>query len=290
MFKGVKNIVYHIVIVVLSAAAALSLPYTVRFIAQKYLSYWSLIEDEKIFLISVEIAVAAILISFFNYLGRSWKDRKLSGMAKKAGLVLVAHTKSLFARRKAKKLKEKQGFSRDVMLIGSTGFGTFVNSEGDLHNVIKNCREAKIMLLNPFGEGVSIRSKSIPSPDVTPESFKEQILKSIDFLKSLKALQKSIKLKLYEETPILKLAVLGDYISMQFYHTGLNIKEMPEYIFKHSQDNSSLYSTFYQLFLSKWRDTNIPEYDFDSGELIYRDIYGNEIKREKFGGMTYTAA
>ncbi|MCL5809019.1 MAG: hypothetical protein M1418_10885 [Deltaproteobacteria bacterium] len=82
-----------------------------------------------------------------------------------------------------------------------------------------------------------------------------------------------------------KLTVLGDYIFMKYYHTGLNVREMPEYIFRHSANQSSLFHPLYQYFLSKWRDPNIPEYDFNSDELIYRDNSGNEINREKFNRM-----
>jgi hypothetical protein len=291
MFKSIKNVIYHIFILILSAAIALSLPYTGKFIADNYLTYWSLIEREKVFLISVEIAVAVLLIMLINYLVRSWKDRKFSKMAlDDMGLVLAAHTESLRVRKRIKKIKERQGTARDVLLIGSTGHNTFVNPEGDLHHVIQNCREAKIMLLNPFGDGACVRAKSIPDPDITPEHFREQIIKSVDFLKSLKALQKNIRLKLYEETPLLKLTVLGDYVFMKYYHSGLNVKEMPEYIFKHSPNQSNLFHPLYQFFLLKWRDPNIPEYDFDSGELIYRDNSGNEVKREKLDEMSINAA
>jgi len=175
MFKSIKNVIYHIFILILSAAIALSLPYTGKFIADNYLTYWSLIEREKVFLISVEIAVAVLLIMLINYLVRSWKDRKFSKMAlDDMGLVLAAHTESLRVRKRIKKIKERQGTARDVLLIGSTGHNTFVNPEGDLHHVIQNCREAKIMLLNPFGDGACVRAKSIPDPDITPEHFRSR--------------------------------------------------------------------------------------------------------------------
>ena len=291
MFESIKNVIYHILILALSAVIALSLPYTGKFIADNYLAYWTLIESKKIFLIFVEIAVAVLLIMIFNYLMRSWKDRKFSKMAlNDMGLVLAAHTKNLRIRKRLKKFKERHGIAKDVLLIGSTGCNTFVNSEGDLHHVLQNCREAKIMLLNPFGEGACVRSKSIPDPDVTFEHFREQIMKSIDFLRGLKALQKNIRLRLYEETPLFKLAVLGDYVFMKHYHAGLNIQEMPEYIFRHSPNHSNLFHPLYQVFLAKWRDSNIPEYDFDSDELVYRDTSGNEVKRDKLGEMTFNAA
>lgn len=283
--KGSAHMLYHIVIVVLSAAIALSLPFMIRFVTRNFLLYWSIVTNEKIFLISIEVMTAILLILFFNYIGRNWKERKLSKMARGAGLVFVTPTKGIFGRRRVKKLKEKHGYARDIMIIGSTGFRTFVNPEGDLHNAIHNGREAKIMLLDPFGEGAIARAKSIQTLDITPESFREQIIQSVDYLKRLKALQKNIKLKLYPDVPLLKLAILGDYISVQHYHTGLDVRNMPEYIFHHGQNPGSLYTYFYQYFLTRWHDPNIPEYELDSDELIYRDNSGNEVRREKFNGI-----
>lgn len=284
MFKSIKNVIYHILILILSAAVALSLPYTGKFIADNYLVYWALIEREKLFLISVEVAVAVLLIMLFSYLVRSWNDRKFSQMAlNDMGLVYVAHRENHRIRKRLKKFKEQEGTARDLLLIGSTGWTTFVKPEGDLHRVVQDCREAKIMLLNPCGEGAFIRAKSIPDPDVTPEHFREQIENSLEFLKSLKSLQKNIKLKLYEEAPLLKLAVLGDYVFMKHYHSGLNVREMPECVFRHSSNHCNLFHPLYQFFLSKWRDPRIPEYDFDTEELIYRDSSRNEINRKKLG-------
>lgn len=281
MLNSFKNIVHHIVILVLSAAAALSLPYVGRFIAQHYQAYWALLQGRKVFLIGVEMVVAVLLIIIFSYLRRSWEDRRVSRMAAKIGLVLATYARSPHSRRKLKKMKENYGLSKNVMVICSTGFTTFTSPDAELHNVIKNCREAKIMLLNPFSDGTYLRARSIPDAGVTAEKFKQQVLASIEFLKQLQEVQQNVRLKIYNDPSLLKLAIIGDYISMKFYRAGLGTEEMPEYIFAHSQNKGSLYSIFYQLFLSKWRDSAIPEYDFDAGELLYRDGSGNEIRREK---------
>jgi hypothetical protein len=280
--KGSTGMFYHIVVVGLSAALALSLPMTVRFIAKKFLVYWSLIGNDKIFLISVEMTLTIFFIFLSTSIRKSWKDRKLSNMARTAGMVFVTPAKGFFAQRRIRKLKESQGMARDVMVISSTGFRTFVDPKGELHQVIQNCREAKIMLLNPNSEGAIVRAKGIPDPDVTPESFGEQIRKSIDFLKVLKAAQKNVKLKLYPDPPFLKMTVLGDYIWMQHYQPGLDVQMMPKYVFKHDPNIGSLYFPFYQYFLGRWNNPDIPEYDLETDELIYRDSSGNEVGREKF--------
>ena len=231
-----------------------------------------------------------LLILLSSTIRKGWKDRKLSNMARTAGIVFVTPGRGFFAKRRIRKLKERHGLARDVMVISSTGFRTFVDPKGELHQVIQNCREAKIMLLNPSSSGAIVRAKGIPDPDVTPESFGEQIRKSIDFLKLLKDAQRNVRLKLYPDPPFLKMTILGDFIWLQHYQPGLDGQRMPRYVFKHDPNIGSLYFPFYQYFLGRWNNPEIPEYDLETDELIYRDGTGNEVKREKFYEMKTNAA
>ena len=272
---------YHTVMVGLSAGLALALPLAVRFFWKEFSIYRSLIGNDKIFLISVEMILGVLFIFISTYIRRSWEDRKLSNMARAAGMVLVTPAKGFFAKKRIRKLKERQGIARDVMVISSTGFRTFVDPGGELHQVIQNCREARIMLLNPNSKGAIVRAKGIPHSDVTPESFGEQITKSINFLKALKAAQKNVKLKLYPDPPFLKMTILGDFIWVQHYQAGIDVQMMPKYVFKHDPNIGSLYFPFYQYFLGRWSNPDIPEFDLESNELIYRDKAGNEVRREK---------
>jgi hypothetical protein len=283
LLKGVSHVAYHIAVVLLSAAVALSLPFTVRFIAEKFLDYWALIENEKFFLISIEIVSAVMLILLFNALVRGTKNKKLLKTTEEAGLYSMGRAGRRIDRTRLKGLKEKNGFARNVMLIGSTGYTTFVESSGDLHRVLQKCREAKIILLDPSGEGASSRSRSIQCPHINDENFGQQIIRSITFLKELKAKQKDVRLKLYRDVPFLKLAILGDYIFLRHYHPGVDVQLMPEYVFRHRRTPGCLYNPFYQYFLDRWHDTDIPEYDLETDELIYRDKSGNEVRREAFG-------
>ena len=68
--KGSAHLFYHIVIIALSAGIVLSLHLWVALIARYFLIGWSYIADEKIFLVSIEIVLAVLLILLFNYLGR----------------------------------------------------------------------------------------------------------------------------------------------------------------------------------------------------------------------------
>jgi hypothetical protein len=281
MVRTILHISYHIFVVLLSAAIALSLPFIISSLAKNLLASWAFIENEKIFLAFLEICTAAVLIILFNHLRRGWEAGKLSRVATSAGLVLATPFKGSLARKQIKKLKADQGYERDIMVIGSTGLRTFAEPEGELHHVVRNCREAKIMLLDPHGEGAIARAKSIPDPEITPEVIQDQVAKSIDFLKGLKTAQKNIRLKLYSDIPLLKLAILGDYAFLRHYHAGLNVRNMPEYTFKSDSTYGGLFLPLHRYFLSRWNDPDIPEYDLDTDEFVFRDKTGRELRREK---------
>jgi hypothetical protein len=273
---------YHIAVILLSAGIAISLPRLIGIATREFLVFWSVIENEKIFLVSIEIAVAVLLVLLINHAARSWKDRTFSRMARTAGLALVAGSRAFFGRKRIRELKERHATGRDVLLIGSTGYRTFVQPDGDLHRALQHCREARIMLLDPLSEGAAARAKSIPDPEISPERFREQILRSIGFLKQLKAGQKNVRLKLYQDAPLFKLTILGDYVCLRHYHAGLHVDDLPEYVFRHDHDPGSLYNPFYQYFLERWRDPSVPEYELETDELVYRDRNGNEVHRRKF--------
>ena len=69
---------------------------------------------------------------------------------------------------------------------------------------------------------------------------------------------------------------------MQHYHASLDVQAMPEYVFKHNQDNHSLYTFFYQYFTERWESPEMPEYDLETDELVYQGGGSSEVKREKF--------
>lgn len=285
MNKNLIHISEHIIVLLLSAAIALSIPHMFNALAKNLLSFWAFIENEKMFLVSLEICTAVVLIILFNYMRQGWEARKLSRLATSAGLVPESSLRGLLGRKPTK----GKGVAGDIMIIGSTGLRTFAAPEGELHHAVRNCRKAKIMLLNPLGEGAIARAKSIPDPEITPEVIREQIMESINFLKELRAGQKNIRLKLYPDMPLLKLAILGDHAFLRHYHAGLNVRKMPEYVFSSDSIHGGLYLPLYRYFLSRWDDPDIPEYDLDTDEFVLRDKAGQEIRREQveWSGRSY---
>jgi len=282
LLKGSRHVAYHIAVIAFSAAFALSLPYTAGLVAEKFLALWSFVGDDNVFVLSSEIGSAILLILFVNHARRNWRDRKISRMAATSGLVLATPATGFISRRKIRKMKERQGFARDIKLIASTGFRTFVDPEGPMNQVLQNCREAKIMLLRPDSPGAEARAKSMLDADVALHRFTEQIRASIDFLRDLKSKQHDVRLKLYNDVPFIRLIILGDYLWIQNYHRGMDSQQMARYVFKYNQDPNGLFIPFHQYFVSRWDDGSIPEYDLDTDELVWQDSAGNETSREKF--------
>ena len=149
--------------------------------------------------------------------------------------------------------------------------------------VLMTCMGAHILLVNPYGQEATTRIDAILHPHFTLEKFRKEVRESIALLKRLKATGKAVKLKLYSDPPLVKLTILGDYFWLKHYHTDLDVQTMPEYMFQHNRNDHGLYNLFYQYFMQRWGNPEIPEYDFDTDELVYRGHNGTEVMRERLG-------
>ncbi len=270
---------YHIAIVALSGGIALLLPAGAR----HFLSFWSQVEHNKLSLIAIEMTVAVLLIAALNFLHRSFRDRALAAHATGAGLVSFFPRRARRAERHIKQLKEDEGTGRTIKVIGSSGYSTLVDQVGDLASVLDKCLGAQILLVNPYSQEASSRIQAIGHPGCTLSGFREEVRQSIALLKRLKAMGKAVKLKLYTDPPLVKMVVLGDYLWLQHYHADLDIETMPEYVLQHNRKTHGLYTLCTHYFEQRWESPEIPEYDLETDELIYRSRTGNELRREQFG-------
>jgi hypothetical protein len=270
--------VFHIIVVALSAGIALLLPTG----AKQFLSFWSRVEHDKLALITLEIATAIVLIVCLSYIHRSIRDRALAAVATGAGLVSFFPRRTRAAQRRIKKLKEGQGTGRTIMVIGSSGYSTFVDQVGDLSSVLDKCLGAQILLVNPYSREASTRICAIGHPDYTLTTFRDEVRQSIELLKRLKAMGKAVKLKLYSDPPLIKMVILGDYLWLQHYHADMDVQTLPEYVLRHNRKDHGLYTLYAHYFMLRWQNAEIPEYDLETDELVFRSNTGNEIRRERF--------
>jgi len=277
-FRDAAGSLYHIVVVALSAGIALLLPAGAR----QFLSFWSRVEHDKFSLIAVEMTVAVLLIAGLSYIHRSMRDRALASMATGAGLVSFFPHRARGAQQRIRQLKEEQGAGRTIKVIGSSGSGTLVDQVGDLSSVLDKCLGAKILLVNPYSQEASTRIQAIDHPGYTLASFREEVRQSIALLKRLKAMGKAVKLKLYADPPLIKMVILGDYLWLQHYHADVDVQTMPEYVLRHNRKDHGLYTLYAHYFEQRWKSADIPEYDLETDELVYRNRAGQEIRRERF--------
>jgi hypothetical protein len=275
----VSALAFHAVVIGLSAGIAWSLPN----IARQFLTFWSHVEQEKMLLLTIEVGVALLFIVMSNYLWRAHKDRRQAVMARGAGLVSFFPLHDPGAGKTIRELKQRQSLGRTVLAIGVTGHGTVVDGKSEVHALLETCLEAKLILLNPFSEEAARRAQSLSHPDISSDKFHQEIQDTIAVIKRFRVNGKVIRLKLYSDRPHLRMVILGDYLWLQHYHTGLDVRWMPEYVFQHNPDNHGLYTLFYQYFTKRWENREIPEYDFETDELVYRARSGSELRREPFG-------
>jgi hypothetical protein len=276
--KTIEGVGYHVVILSLSAGIAFSLSWA----AEHLLQAWSYVVSGTVSLLSIEIGVAAFLIVLLNFLRQSYRDRQLARMATGAGLLSFFATRGGSAGKKIRKLKEQQGRGRVVKILGSSGYATFVDQVGDLADLLGKCLGAEILLMNPYSSEAGRRVKAVADPNFTLERFRHEVGQSIQLLKRLKAMGKNVKLKLYSEPPLIKMVILGDYLWLQHYHADLDVQQMPEFVFQHHPAYHGLYTVFCQYFSQKWECHDIPDYDLETDELVYRGLHGREIERVPF--------
>lgn len=268
----------HLVVLVSSAGIALSLPW----IAKEFLAFWTHVERAPVIVMGIEVAVAAVLILFGNFVRRSLRDSRAAKTANDAGLVACVHPMDTRTRHRIAASKSQQGLGRPLRVIGFTGFSTFADPGSDLYPVVQNCLEARILLANPFSEAVQRRVKQQPDPVAAWNRVCQEVQSSIQMLKALKDTGKPVKLKLYWDLPLVRLAILGEHVWLQSYHTNLEVGTRPEYVFQHDRQEHGLYALWYQYFLKQWTSPALPEYDFDRDELVYREDGDGEVRREPF--------
>lgn len=276
VLRNAAGSLFHMLIVAMSAGIALLLPAAAR----TFLSFWAKVEHEAFSLIAVEMSAAVLLIALFSLGHRVLEDRARAAAAAGADLVSFYPRRTAGAQRRIKALKEEQGTGQSLMVLGSSGYGTFVDQMGDLASVLDRCVEAKILLVNPFGADASARIQA--QGHSTLAAFRAEVRQSIALLKRLKLLGKSVTLKLYADPPLLKLVILGDHLWLQHYHADLDVEAMPEYVLRRNGKAHGLYSLYAHYFAQRWASPDIPEYDLETDELVYRTRAGQELRRERW--------
>ena len=276
--SGLKYIFTHSLITLLAIGIAFSLPSVAEYILYQW---WPRVEADSELLLFTEVGFAAVLVVIFNVAKILWDNRRYISSAKLASLVHARSNDGWLARWRERMLVKKLPACRDAFVLTVTGFNTFADRKSLLGNVLRSAYEIRVMLLDPNGEGARQRVQSLPPKKSRITVFRDEIKASIAYLDALRKSGKKVMLKFYRHPPFWKVVVLGEHVWVQYCHSGCEIKRAPEYVFalQDRDPKQGFFVPFYMYFLDKWNESEHLEYDFDSGELVYRDAAGNEIKR-----------
>lgn len=279
-WSGLRLTLLHICITLLAIGIAFSLPIGARYILYQW---WPKVAEDANLLIATEASLAAALALLFNMAGIAWENRSKVRMADLASLVHVRQSDSWIARWRERRLVRHLPAARDSFVLTITGFNTFADEKSLLRESLDKAYEIRVMLLNPYGNGAGRRVNSLPE-QITLQTFISEVESSIVHLATLRTAGKKVSLKFYDHEPFWKVVVFGDHVWVQYCHSGCEIKREPEYLFALNREHprQGFFVPFYMHFLEQWSDFRHPEYDFDTGELVFRDADGNEIKRVAF--------
>ncbi|MFH1495790.1 MAG: hypothetical protein ABIG70_13475 [Pseudomonadota bacterium] len=270
-----QHIFSHAAVTLLAVGIAFSLPMAASFILY---SWWPKVAGDSHLLLITEISFAAVLVLLLNLVLVAKEGRRSLRMNRIASLVHVREGNNWFSRWSGRDLLNRISGTRDVSVMSTTGYDTFVSKSRDLHRFIDDSYELRVMLMNPYGAGAKRRAQSLGKQE-SISSYRQETEATIERLAELAAAGKKVTLKFYEQQPFWNLIVTGEYVWVQYCHDGHELKNQPEYVFALRKDKPAqgLFSAFYMHFLNQWNDPRHPEYDWQSKELIYRNNKGSEV-------------
>ena len=279
--RGIHHAFSHVVITLLAVGIAFSLPSVASYIL---FYWWPMVKSDSQLLLITEISFAVVLVLLLNILKVAWNGRRGMHMNKIASLVYAREEQGWMSRWKERDMRKKIANVRDVYIMSITGYDTFISGNRDLQKTLDMAYEIRVLLANPYGKGVTSRALSTDDPEAMLQAYRQEVETSISYLRKLAEAGKKIKLKFYEEPPFWKLVVTGEYVWVQYCHTGHEVKSQPEYVFglQHDNPQRGFFEPFYKHFLDQWKDQGHPEFNFETSELIYRNEDGNEIQRTAF--------
>lgn len=278
LWSGLRQVLLHGLITVVAVLVAFSLPQGANYILN---AWWPRVVNDANLLLATEIGLASVLALLFNVAKVAWDNGQKVETARLASLVHARDGGAgWLSRWRERILVRHLPAARDASVLTLTGYDTFVADESPLRPVIEKGYEIRVMLINPVANELRRRADSLP-PEITVHTLHTEIEATIAHLSGLRKLGKKVKLKFYEEEPFWKVIVLGDHVWVQHFHSGIELRRQPEYVFalQHREPRRGLFVPFYMYFLNQWNDPRYPEYDFDTNELIYRDPTGKETRR-----------
>lgn len=273
---SVKPVFTHITLSLLAAGIAFSMPDA----AQNVLHQWWP-EGNSGLLLVMQVMIAAVLVLLFNIFKIAWDNSRRLKANALASLVHAGESGDRLSWRNHQKMLKGMQQSGEISILSVTGNEMLGKDHCWIRQVLDESNEIRVLLMNPEGQGAYERTRLSTNPEAVREGYRQEIAASIACLETLRNEGKRVSLKFYDAVPFWKMVVAGDYVQVQYCY-GTVVSEWPEYIFALRKDKPrrGLFTPFYVNFLNQWQDRLLPEYDFETQQLVYRDNGGKEIGRE----------
>lgn len=277
---SLKQVASHGAVTLIAVAFAFSLPPFARYILY---DWWPRVEAHPNLLLATEITVASVLVLVANLFRIAWHYRHKAAASRHAALVHACQPGCGFlARWRERALIRRLPAARDAFIVSPTGYEVLVERRSPLREAIEAAREIRVLVLDPAGRGLTKFAHLDPSR-TAPRSLCREIEATIQHLSELRRQGKSVALKFCEREPFWKVTVLGDHAWVQHCRTGVGATKSAAYVFaqEHCDPGQGLYLPFYSYVLKEWAEPSHADYDFESGEIVYREASGSEIGRAR---------
>ncbi len=273
-WNSLSKIATHAGITLLALGIAFSLPRAASYIL---FSWWPKVRDDAQMMVATEIAFAGVLVLVLNLGKLAWRYRKAAHAGALASLVGACEPDSPGTDRLLRELPWK----RDLTVMSVTGYGTFAAPDSTLRDVLGQCYEIRVMLLNPYGAAAEAYAANHAEPAKVLAEMRREVAASIARLQELQGAGRKIALKLYDDLPFWKLVFTGEHVWVRSCHGSRDGVPCPEYVFalQPGKPGRGLFPSFYTYFLNQWNDARHPDYAFDTGDLVYREVKGGKLRR-----------
>lgn len=280
-WHSLRHLATHAGITLLAVAIAFSLPQLASYIL---FTWWPRMQEDTRSLLYAEIGFAAVLIVVLNLLKLSWDYHQRARMSNIASLVYAKENNDWLARWAKDKQLRAQPWKRDLTIMAVTGYGTFAATDSALREVLPDCYEIRVLLMDPYSPGATLYAAGHDDAETTLAEMRREFEASVASLKRLRGPGKNITLKLYEHPPFWKLVFTGEQVWVRCCHASRDNGKFPEYVFalQAGKPNRGFFPAFYTYFLNQWQDPRLPEYDFDNDALLYQESKSGKPRRVPF--------
>ncbi|MDD3311306.1 hypothetical protein [Pseudodesulfovibrio sp.] len=165
-------------------------------------------------------------------------------------------------------LRNKGMESTDIIIVGATGYNTFVAKDSPLHDSVRSCKgTVRVILAYPFSEGVARRAEQL---NTTPDAYREEIHKTLAYLRDQHFAAACIRIKMYQEAPFWKALFVSDCVWVQQYPPDQHVADAPCFAYFKQMDGNGLYMHHYRRWVRMWNSRRMGAVDLDEGTVSFR--------------------